>query len=125
MNETPNEIVRALIIPTDGVPHTILCPQSAGTLIHEVVGGWFDCVRGDDFHGYVNDTGLLDGLPINPVASALFGRVLAGPAVVFGSTNVRGEYDGYEHHISPTVVGVARRLWEPYSIYLQAMGVRG
>ena len=86
-----------------------------GDFIREVVGGWFDCVRGDKFHGYVNDTGLIDGLPLNPVASVMFGQILAGDCIVFGSFSASGEYDGYEHSVDPEVVKVANFLnfqWE-------------
>lgn len=119
MNDNYEPIVRALVIPTDAEPYTIMVPQSAGDTIRDIVGGWFDCVRGDDFHGYVNDTGLIDGLPINPIATALFGRILAGNAIVFGSLDARGEYDGYEHHLNPMTAMVARRLWAALFIHLE------
>ena len=99
---------RALIIPTDQSPYTVMVNHPEGDFIREVVGGWFDCVRGDKFHGYVNDTGIIDGLPMNKVASIMFGRYLAGNVIVFGSFSASGEYDGYEHSIDPHVAEVAR-----------------
>jgi hypothetical protein len=69
------------------------------TEIHEIIGGWFDCVRTDSLIGYVHDEGILLGLPINPIATALFGRVLCGTCVVFGAMSSTGEYDGYDHSV--------------------------
>ena len=34
--------------------------------IHEMVGGWFDCVRTDTLIGYVHDTGLIEDTPSTP-----------------------------------------------------------
>ena len=79
--------------------------------IHEMVGGWFDCVRGERFHGYVNDTGLIDGLPFNPIASIMFGRVLCGDAILFGTLNLQNENDGEEHHIGENVIEGVKRQW--------------
>lgn len=99
---------RALIIPANKTPYTVMVnDERAGDFISEVVGGWFDCVREDTFIGYVNDTGLIDGLPINPVASIMFGRVLCGDAILFGALNAQGVYDGENHAIDPQVASVA------------------
>jgi hypothetical protein len=114
MKETPI-LNRALVIPAGGTPYTIMVNRPEGDIINKIVGGWFDCVRDDKFHGYVNDTGLIDGLPLNPVASVMFGQLLAGDAILFGSFSASGEYDGYEHSIDPQVVVVANSLhlmWE-------------
>ncbi len=93
----------AVIIRSSGEVSTQDIPSEDGhTLIHEIVGGWFDCVRGEDIVGYVHDEGLLIGLPLNAVASMLFQRPLVGDCVVIGSLNERGEYDGENHDI-PTV----------------------
>ena len=117
---------RAIIIPAEGTPRTVMVEHPEGDFIRSVVGGWFDCVRGDKFHGYVNDTGLIDGLPLNPVASVIFGQILAGDCIVFGSMSASGEYDGYEHSIDPQVVVAvksAHLLWElqpdNFRIYLK------
>ena len=106
---------KALIIPAKGTPYTTMVAHPEGDFINKTVGGWFDCVRSEHFHGYVNDTGLIDGLDLNPVASVMFGQMLAGDCIVFGSFNAQGESDGYEHTIDPTVVSMANHfnfLWE-------------
>jgi hypothetical protein len=108
---------RALVIPAKGTPYTVMVEQPEGDFINKTVGGWFDCVRSEKFHGYVNDEGLLIGLEMNPVASVMFGQMLAGDCVVFGSLNAKGEYDGYEHSVDPDVVVVANHfnfLWRTF-----------
>lgn len=90
----------AVIIKSSGEVFTQDIPSENGhTLIHEIVGGWFDCVRGEEIVGYVHDEGLLIGLPVNAVASMLFQRPLVGDCVVIGSLNERGEYDGENHDV--------------------------
>lgn len=88
-----------------------MVPTPEVEVVRHTVGGWFDCVRGDKFHGYVNDTGLIDGMPFNPIASIMFGQVICGDAILFGSLNASGEYDGYEHAIDPIVVEAVKRQW--------------
>jgi hypothetical protein len=91
---------KALTIKADGtLPAVIEIPSQ--TDINQVIkdtvaspsGDWFDCVRGESFHGYVNDTGLVDGLPMNPIASILFGQVICGDVILFGSHTPEGECD--------------------------------
>lgn len=67
--------------------------------IQDFVGGAFDCVRieaedGTVIVGYVHDEGLLLGMEMNWMASALFQRQLVGPCVVVGGTSPNGVYDG-------------------------------
>lgn len=74
--------------------------------IQEKVGGIFDAVTnayGDDnqavFVGYVNDTGLVDGMPLNYLATALFNRELHGDCVVVWGLDSDGVYDGENHDL--------------------------
>ena len=101
---------RALIIPAEGMPSTVMV-ENTYDFIQETVGGWFDCVRSETFHGYVNDTGLIDGLPFNPIASIAFGQVICGNAILFGSFSASGEYDGEEHSIDPIIVTGIKGQW--------------
>ena len=110
---TPNNaydgvMKRALIIPAQKSPYTIMVDDNAGDFIRSVVGGYFDCVREDKFIGYVNDTGLIDGLPINTVACILFGQVLCGDIIIFGALNAQGVYDGENHAVDPMVIQAAK-----------------
>ena len=79
---------------------TLLCRSSNGTPISR---------RTRD--GYVNDTGLIDGLPFNPIASIIFGQVICGNAIAFGSFNLENEYDGDEHPIGEDVIEAVKRQW--------------
>jgi hypothetical protein len=101
---------RALVIPAESAPTTIMVEDTYNT-IRNTVGGWFDCVRQKSFHGYVHDTGLIDGLPFNPIASIVFGQVICGDAILFGSLNAKGEYDGEEHAIDPAICEAVRQQW--------------
>jgi hypothetical protein len=105
------KLTRALIIPADGMPTTTMVASPQGDFINATVGGWFDCVRSERFHGYVNDTGLIDGLSFNPIASIMFGQVVCGDAILFGSFNAQNEYDGDEHHIDENVIEGAKQQW--------------
>ncbi len=101
---------RALIIPAEGMPSTLMVENTFDT-IRDAVGGCFDCVRSKSFHGYVNDTGLIDGLPFNPIASVVFGQVICGDAILFGSFNAKGVYDGEEHAIDPAIIAGVKQQW--------------
>jgi hypothetical protein len=101
---------RALVIPSNAQPYTVMVEHTYD-FIQATVGGWFDCVRGDSFHAYVHDTGLIDGQPFNAVASVIFGQVICGEVVVFGSLNAQGQYDGEEHAVDTMVAEVAKRQW--------------
>lgn len=68
--------------------------KNTGDSIRSLVGNWFDCVRADEFVGYVDDEGLLNGAEFNTIASIVFGRYLAGTVVAVGCMNQAGEYDG-------------------------------
>jgi len=114
-NKAYTEVMnKALVIPAEGSPFTTIVAQPEGDFINKTVGGWFDCVRSKSFHGYVNDTGLIDGLPFNPIASIVFGQVICGDAILFGSFSASGEYDGYEHSIDPMVVTAVNQQYMLY-----------
>lgn len=117
-----NGVMKALIIKADGSPpHRITIGAQAKTydVIKQTVssdyGDWFDCVRGETYHGYVNDTGLVDGLPQNYLASILFGQVICGDTILFGSFSPEGEYDGNEYTVPEWVVVAVNQhylLWK-------------
>jgi hypothetical protein len=93
-------MANALVITAEGDLYQTDIPSEEGhRVIHEIVDGWFDCVAKESIVGYVNDEGLLIGLPVNVIASALFGRPLVGTCVVLGALNSRGEYDGENHDV--------------------------
>lgn len=103
------------------ITHNSITPIPLGdhTTIHEQVGGWFDCVATDRLVGYVHDEGLLIGLPLNPIATALFGRVLVGNCVVYSSLNAKGKYDGDNHPLDEDDLLRVATLAETYRIWVE------
>lgn len=78
-----------LLVPS---PAVIEVPGGAPTLaaLQRLVGGYVDVVRLDDgLDLWVNDEGLLQGLPVNVVATALAQTPLVGAAVI-----ARSDQDG-------------------------------
>lgn len=75
------------------------------------VGGMFDVVTttmGMDNNecvlvGYVNDTGLVDKLPLNYLATALFSREIHGEVVVVWGLDAEGNYDGDNHDLPENI----------------------
>jgi hypothetical protein len=49
--------------------------------------------------GYVHDEGLVLGLELNELASAVFRRALYGPVVLVSGTSSKGEYDGDNYDV--------------------------
>ena len=87
--------MKAVLVKTSGEVTAIELPRDgAHTVIHELVGGWFDCVNDYEMGvtAYVHDEGLLIDLPTNNITSLLFRRVLAGDAVLVGIADDEG-YD--------------------------------
>lgn len=120
--------ITALVIPTEGLPHLTSVQADDGTtysFISNTIGGHIDAVYGEegDHHGYVHDEGLLIGLPINVIASALFGRVLAGPCVVFGRYNAKGQSDGSEYSVPGKVIERIEYLAGAYKMWLESRPV--
>lgn len=94
----------ALVINTDSSFYKLELGENSLRQLQEVVGGYIDAVRGEDFVGYVNDEGLLIGLDYNPLASALLERSLVGNVVLVGAFNSKGVYDGADHDVPEHIV---------------------
>jgi|688.fasta_scaffold432879_4 hypothetical protein len=118
------DMTTALVIKADGSrPFKKEIPSQEATygVIKETVASeqtdWFDCVRSgdlgfkDSFHAYVNDTGIIDGVPPNLMASILLGQFIAGDVIVFGSFSPTGEYDGNEHDVPNSVIDRMKLQW--------------
>ncbi len=103
------------------IAHNSITPIPLGdhTTIHEQVGGWFDCVRQDDLVGYVHDEGLLIGLPLNPIATALFGRIIVGNCVVYNSVDSKGKYDGADYPLSVEQLSVIAFHADAYQMWIE------
>ena len=96
-------MTKALFIPATGEPRTITLPkENAHTVIHDLIGGWFDCasLAQGAVTMYVHDEGLLIGLEPNVTATVLYGNPIAGDVLLVGSLNDKGERDGYDYDLS-------------------------
>ena len=103
------------------ITHTSITPIPLGdhTTIHEQVGGWFDCVTTESLVGYVHDEGLLLGLQLNPIATALFGRIIVGNCVVYSFRNEKGEYDGDNHPLTLDDLSVIAFHADAYKMWVE------
>lgn len=97
-------MTKALLLKTDGTHRRVDLPeQETYMTIRNLVAkdDGFDVVhdREKRIRGYIHDRGLLIGLPVNPVASLLFGINLVGDVVVTNPFNPRGLADGYDYDL--------------------------
>lgn len=93
--------IKGAVINPDGTHEEVVFKQFAD--YQQAIGGWIQAVRLYDYNGeaaamlYVDEEGLLKGLSLNPLASALsflFGNTphLVGKAIIVGKTDDEG-YD--------------------------------
>jgi hypothetical protein len=101
----------AILLPCDGSePLPISVDGLADFQSH--VQGYIDAVsqefdpsdfglEGEAFQavGYVNDEGINEDLPLNSMASVVFGRQLFGPVVIVSATSPSGERDGNDYDV--------------------------
>ena len=112
--------------PTKEPEPIILSEDDSLQVLQKCVGGLIDTVKVSAMNaendeqmvlvGYVNDEGLLQKLPLNPLASVVFNRELVGDVVLVSGTNPEsGAYDGenydlpmefinYIMHIYPQII---------------------
>lgn len=120
-----NKLVQGIFFPVGEEIEPLPIAVGDHTNINALIGGHFDCVRRnfdpeelyeasgrpDDAEpfvcvGYVHDEGILLGLPLNKLATVVFGQQLYGDVVVVSGTSPTGEYDG-ENYDVPTWFGNA------------------
>ena len=97
-------MTKALLLKTDGTHRRVDLPAQ-GTykeicrLVADDEG--FDVVhdREKRIRGYIHDRGLLVRLPVNPVASLLFGINLVGDVLVTNPFNPSGLADGHDYDL--------------------------
>lgn len=93
--------IDGLLITHNTVRHIT---KDGDTNLNEMIGGWFTAVTSShstsNLVGYIHDEGLLLGLPLNPIATALFGSIIVGPCVVFRCVNDQNKYDGEDYSLS-------------------------
>jgi hypothetical protein len=115
-------MIKVIQIGTDNVVGVNLHTKESGIgeYLNNAVGGWFDCVHNSDLEivGYVHDEGLLLGLDINPIATALFGQVLVGTCVIVGALDANGVYDGDSHSVPEKALERIAGLYPPFKMWL-------
>jgi hypothetical protein len=79
-----------------------------------VVGGLIELIQFHDGSMYVNEEGLLDGLPINPVASKLYGGYVVGSALCLGN----GDRHGNDTHITKSFAARITATAESFADFL-------
>lgn len=124
-------MIQALVLKADGsIPVITTIPSQKETfgIIKDTIssphGTWFDCVCGENFRAYVNDTGLIDGLPLNPIASIVFGQVICGDVIFFGSYTPAGQWDGEEHDVPECVIDSVKMHWSLLNTNVDARNAR-
>jgi hypothetical protein len=79
--------------------------------LQKLVGGYIEYIFGPGWCGYVNETGLLDGLPLNTVATMLARDggydALVGPVVFFGPADPNGTSTDVPLFLLATAVTIA------------------
>lgn len=106
-------MTKALLVTAEDEIREIEIPDTHALYeLQTMVGGLIDCVRNDDLVGYVNDEGLLMGLPLNGWASLMLGQPLVGDVVIVGGYNKAGYYDGENHDIPEWFAQLARAIVE-------------
>lgn len=80
LGEEPAEIV--VVYPEGTVPQVANAPDLDFEGARRVVGGHVEVVRHGSELWLVNEDGRLKGLPMNALASQIYGRVLVGPVIM-------------------------------------------
>lgn len=97
-------MIHATIIRTDGTM-TMIDHRPTLAELQAAVGGLIAPAYGPEgISVYVNDEGLLIGLPLNLIASALCGQGLVGDAVITGPVGNDGETSPLAEHRLGTVL---------------------
>lgn len=99
--------MRALVIPANGSPY-VTNVTGGYKQLQTLVDGLIDAVTHTqmEISGYVNDEGLVLGLPFNKVASVVFSQYLCGDVVVCGTP----DEDGNDTDIHEVIIGYCERI---------------
>ena len=100
--------MRALLIPTFG--HVEEVEQDGLNDLRRLVEGHIEALPmrdREDANAYVNEDGLLAGLPRNARATLLLGFQIAGPAVLCGFDAYTGEQTAIPEDLAQAVLAVS------------------
>ena len=99
-----------VIIHVDGSTEVVAMPEhDALPKMQEIVGGYIEGVTIDGGRMYVNEEGLLRGLPVNPKACTFY----PGPTPIVGDVIILGPIvrDGWDSSITPELIERIASLW--------------
>lgn len=86
-------LITVVIVDPDGVARKTKIENSLGSF-QSVVGGYIEGVFGTVATIYVNEEGLLRGLPHNPLATSLANDILGAGVSLHGTALIVGPGDG-------------------------------
>lgn len=97
--------LNAVIVDPDGTVRKAEIENSLGSF-QAIVGGYIEPVCGVNTTIYVNEEGLILGLPYNDAASLFAQRVLGLGVMLHGTALILGpaDVDGSDTHVHPSVV---------------------
>lgn len=97
--------IQAVIVDPDGTTRDTQIENSLGSF-QAVVGGYIEGVFGNVATVYVNEEGLLMGLPANPLATLFAQRILGAGVVLHGTALIvgPGDSEGNDTPVRQTVV---------------------
>lgn len=97
--------IKAVIVHPKGVVTVADIEDSLESFQH-IVGGYIEPVFGDDYLVYVNEEGMVRGLPYNPLATEFTKNRLPPGARLFGSAVIlgAGDHEGNETSVHQRVV---------------------
>ena len=97
--------LKAIVVGTDRPPE-VRDVEDDFTTYQKVVGGYIEGIITGDFTMYVNEEGVLDGLPLNRVATAFIedatgrGLDIYGPVIILGPPDSEGNDTSVLPHIT-------------------------
>lgn len=97
--------MKTVIVDPDGTVREAEIENNLASF-QAVVGGYIEAVCGNVATIYVNEEGLLQSLPFNPLATLFAQRILGAPVHLVGTALIVGppDGDGGDTDVRPTVV---------------------
>jgi Domain of unknown function (DUF3846) len=108
--------IRGLRVNADRTISEVDVPIDGLAVMQDIVGGYIEGVRMNVPGGrmYVNESGLIHGLPLNRIASMFY----PGPTPIVGDVLVLGDvdYEGYDTSITPEVEAAVRAIASEFAL---------
>lgn len=97
--------INAVVVEPHGVIHRVQIKDTLATY-QNIVGGLIEGLYGHDATVYVNEEGLILGLPYNPGATRYINKMWGSRSLLYGTAVIVGPADreGNNTHVRPGVV---------------------